>query len=296
MVKVYLKYKVNNDFNPKGWSTASAPYLIFKHVEKHVVKTEEEADIIIYNNNLLSREDIEKMDYHKSKKNIVIYINDDDKPIVVPNNVLLYRVSQNRRSKRKNEHAFPWATPILFKDDQYSTKNKGFDPIYNELSIGFCGAVGNQCSGYKIRNESVNYFKKSDIKTNFLLRKHFIRRFNNNVQKQFREIDFTEVIRNNIFQLAPRGAGNFSLRFFETMAYGRIPVLPLSDNVLPFEDKIDWENVIIMANTFEELESKMKEWYNKGEIFIKEKQVKCKKVWDEYLSMEGFCNQILKDG
>ena len=61
MVKVYLKYKVNNDFNPKGWSTASAPYLIFKHVEKHVVKTEEEADIIIYNNNLLSREDIEKI-------------------------------------------------------------------------------------------------------------------------------------------------------------------------------------------------------------------------------------------
>ena len=78
------------------------------------------------------------------------------------------------------------------------------------------------------------------------------------------------------------------------MAYGRIPVLPLSDNVLPFEDKIDWENVIIIGNTFEELENKMKEWYNKGEIFIKEKQVKCKRVWDEYLSMEGFCNEILK--
>ena len=287
MVKVFLKYKPENKVNPKGWASASAPFLIFKHVEKYLVKTEEDADIIIYNK-LMSREEIKKMDYHKSKKNIVIYTNDDTKPIVVPNNVLLYRVSQNRISKRENEHSFPWATPILFKDDQYSTKNKGFDPIYKELSIGFCGTIS-----HNIRKESIQFFKKSDIKTNFILRKHFIRSFNIKSQKQFREIDFTEVIRNNIFQLAPRGAGNFSLRFFETMAYGRIPVLPLSDNVLPFEDKIDWENVIIMANTFEELESKMKEWYNKGEIFIKEKQVECKRVWDEYLSMEGFCNNIL---
>ena len=92
MVNVYLKYKVINKVNSKGWASASAPYLIFKHVEKYLVKTEEEADIIIYNN-MLSREEIEKIDYHKSKKNIVIYINDDTKPIVVPNNVLLYRVS-----------------------------------------------------------------------------------------------------------------------------------------------------------------------------------------------------------
>lgn len=295
MVKVYFKYKVNNKPNPKGWATASPPYLIYKNMEKNVVDSEEEADIIVYNKHPMKRKEIQEERYSDRKRCIVIWIDDDARPFDLPSNVKLYRVSQNRKNKKENEYSFPWATPILFREDLYSTNNKGFEPIYNELSIGFCGAAGNQCREYKIRNESIKYFKNSDIKSNIIIRKYFIRRFNDKQQKQYRLKDFTDIIRDNIFQLTPRGAGNFSLRFFETMAYGRIPVLPLSDNVLPFEDKIDWENVIIMGNTFEELESKMKEWYNKGEIFIKEKQVQCKRVWNEYLSMEGFCNEILKE-
>ncbi len=36
MVKVYIKYKVDNKPNPKRWVTASPPYLIYKNMEKNV--------------------------------------------------------------------------------------------------------------------------------------------------------------------------------------------------------------------------------------------------------------------
>ena len=100
-------------------------------------------------------------------------------------------------------------------------------------------------------------------------------------------------MKDNIFTLAPRGGGNWSLRLYETMAYGRIPVLYDSNMLLPFDDKIDWKNTIIFGKNCEELEQQIIEWYSKGEDFIKSKQIECRKIWEQYLSMEGFCNHIL---
>jgi hypothetical protein len=43
------------------------------------------------------------------------------------------------------------------------------------------------------------------------------------------------------YSLCVRGAGNWSYRFFETLAAGRIPVLIDTDSVLPGEGSIPWE-------------------------------------------------------
>jgi len=165
----------------------------------------------------------------------------------------------------------------------YSINNKPFELLFNKLSIGFCG-----CDLNPVRKLCIKYFEESNIKTDFIKRHTFIRGFNDQLQNKYRKEDFINNMKNNIFILAPRGAGNWSLRLYETMAYGRIPVLPLTDTVLPFEDKIDWNNTIIMGNTLQELQNKMLEWYNKGEEFIKNKQKLCRQVWNDYLSMEGF--------
>lgn len=45
----------------------------------------------------------------------------------------------------------------------------------------------------------------------------------------------------NDYSLCMRGAGNWSYRFFETLAAGRIPVLIDTDSVLPGEGAIPWE-------------------------------------------------------
>ena len=58
MKKVYLKYPDINDVNSKGWSTASPMHLIAKYVKSHLVNSENDADIIIYNKHPITRDEI----------------------------------------------------------------------------------------------------------------------------------------------------------------------------------------------------------------------------------------------
>ena len=55
----------------------------------------------------------------------------------------------------------------------------------------------------------------------------------------------TEEYYNNLDQsdyiVCIRGGGNFSVRFFETMMVGRIPLFINTDSILPFDNFIDWK-------------------------------------------------------
>lgn len=62
--------------------------------------------------------------------------------------------------------------------------------------------------------------------------------------RQERRIAYLEASSLSISVLCPRGAGSSSLRFFETMALGRIAVVQ-EPFLLPFEDRIDYERFVI---------------------------------------------------
>ena len=47
------------------------------------------------------------------------------------------------------------------------------------------------------------------------------------------------------YVLCVRGAGNFSVRLYETLMCGRIPVFIDTDCLLPFDDEIEWNNHIV---------------------------------------------------
>ena len=46
-------------------------------------------------------------------------------------------------------------------------------------------------------------------------------------------------INGNLFTLCYRGRGNFSVRFYETLMRGRIPIQINSSSIFPYEDEID---------------------------------------------------------
>jgi hypothetical protein len=54
-----------------------------------------------------------------------------------------------------------------------------------------------------------------------------------------------ELFANSKFVLCPRGAGLSSIRFFDAMASGRIPVLIADHTKLPLQNCIDYENLIV---------------------------------------------------
>ena len=70
------------------------------------------------------------------------------------------------------------------------------------------------------------------------------RRLQKEKSKQLQQ-EYFDTINNNAFTVCSRGAGNYSIRFYETLRSGRIPVLLDSDMVLPFEEDIDLPDEII---------------------------------------------------
>lgn len=109
-------------------------------------------------------------------------------------------------------------------------------------------------------------------------------------QKQLRD-EYVEIMQQSDFCLAPKGDGNYSLRFFETLALGRIPVLVDTETVLPFEDKINYDNVIIrvplrdiksigniIANTYMNMTD---------EDFV-QRQHYARKIFEDFLRPEKF--------
>lgn len=61
--------------------------------------------------------------------------------------------------------------------------------------------------------------------------------------------DFIGLLRRSIFTLAPRGTGLTSFRLFEAIHTGSIPVYVWSgDNVLPYEDDIDWHSFCVLVH------------------------------------------------
>jgi hypothetical protein len=63
------------------------------------------------------------------------------------------------------------------------------------------------------------------------------------------ESEFFQNIYENLLTVCIRGFGNYSVRFFQTLAMGRIPVFIESDSVLPFESQIEY-NKMLQSSTF----------------------------------------------
>ena len=76
------------------------------------------------------------------------------------------------------------------------------------------------------------------MKTNFILRDNYI--FN---LDECNKNEFNDNMNDNLFTLCYRGRGNFSVRFYETLMKGRIPIQINSSSIFPYENKIDYSEV-----------------------------------------------------
>jgi len=92
------------------------------------------------------------------------------------------------------------------------------------------------------------------------------------------------------YTLCARGAGNFSYRFYETLAAGRVPLMIDTDCVLPFADKIDWSRhcCIVPERELKNIGSHLLAFHAKlnAETFAKLQSAN-RTLWESYLSPNG---------
>lgn len=69
---------------------------------------------------------------------------------------------------------------------------------------------------------------------------------------------YFDLMDNSKFILCPRGAGLSSIRFFESISLGRIPVVIGNEAKIPLSDHIDWDSLIVrVKDSLEDLDEKI---------------------------------------
>jgi hypothetical protein len=247
---------------------------------------------------------------------VIFFLSDSDQPISIKNTII-FRTSLNRSTKKNNEFAFPaWEENIIEnyfsgelqlrkKEKRPSLGFTGFAPerssirdIYNWAESFFGFKSPNKGSFSDVRSEALKVLLKSDlINTHFLLRAVFWGTQADVLKRKKEKEEFIANMINNDYILCARGGGNFSYRFYETLSCGRIPLFINTDCVLPYDFEINYKNYCVWVEDYE-LSRADKILHNFHETISEENflclQRNCRRLWQNYLSPEGFFSNFYK--
>jgi hypothetical protein len=99
------------------------------------------------------------------------------------------------------------------------------------------------------------------------------------------------------YHLCAKGFENYSYRFYEALSCGRIPVFVDSDMVLPGEDRIDWDRLLVRVaeSEIESIADRLVSHHERiTESDFKQKQNEILNVWREHLRPERFYPELLR--
>ncbi|WP_313113722.1 exostosin domain-containing protein [Aequorivita sediminis] len=260
-------------------------------------------------------------------KKIVIW-NLSDFGIKIPSfeNAIILRRSGYKSKFKHNEYSLPsFITDPLKK---YFNTSKVFLQPYNSIPIiGFCGQANSSLFNAKmeicytvfrnlkyyvglsrlepqqilsttyLRASVLNTFQKSEkIVSNFIFREKYRAGVTKNKETHLTTIEFYNNLKNSDYIVCIRGAGNFSVRFYEALAMGRIPVFINTDCSLPFDDSIDWKKHLVWVEYKDRhlVVQKVLDFHNKlsKQDFL-DLQYSNRQLWEEKLTLGGFFRKFL---
>jgi hypothetical protein len=174
---------------------------------------------------------------------------------------------------------------ILSKRVLFGLKNSFNHPIISN------GAI--------IRRLMITKMKKSCLPNKIIVRKQFSGwAKDNSIERQKSYGEYEKLIRESRFILCPRGDGNQSLRFYEALSAGRVPVLIDSQMKLPLRELIDYSKITITLK----LKDSVKTWdrvINNFESTHRENfndfSKKIFEIYDNYLSHEVFLKSTFEN-
>lgn len=146
------------------------------------------------------------------------------------------------------------------------------------------------------RAKYLKYLQSSSVVlTNFIFRDKYRAGIREEQNKADTTKEFFENIYENPYTFCMRGGGNFSVRFYEALAVGRIPVLLDTDCLLPLESDINWQKhcVIVNESKYRNLPNIISDFHNdlSDEKFLK-LQKSNRELWEEFLTRHNFFKVI----
>lgn len=257
----------------------------------------------------------------------VISQSSGDHGITIPSGIWQFRSN----IYASNNNSFQIASPPFFPDPISTIFGQPGIKIrpYNEIPvIGFCGqSISTPTKRMKdvlrilffntLKSLRLNYFDKhkvmstshlrektlriveqSELRANFIRRAKYRAGANTQEQRNKTTLEYFENQRDSDYIICVRGGGNFSVRFYETLAMGRIPVFINTDCKLPLATNVEWEKhvVWIEEDKLNDIPQKILAFHKKlGADGFKALQQHNRKLWEANLTLGSFYPQALKE-
>lgn len=246
---------------------------------------------------------------------------DIEHPIDIPNSVIL-RVSQYQYSKRPNEITIPFSAEDLL--ESYAGGELLIRKKTKIPSVGFTGWAemslkkriktyakefpitlatlfdekrGAEHKGVLFRARALRALTKHmGIEAHFKTRATYsghIKTIEGTVEDNRRE--FVENILNSDYALCVKGDANSSVRFYEALSLGRIPLFLDTACVLPLEDIIDYRDFCVFVDwrDADRIGDVLADFHAKISIEQFEgMQRKARSVYREYLRIDAFSHML----
>lgn len=251
--------------------------------------SKEECDVIISSRfpvGIYDKKEIQQqIDFYKKEKKLVVIfmISDNESKLTLYPNILLFRTSLRKSKRDWREEVLPYIWECY--NEPLEVLEKTEKPI-----VGFCGSIKKNLGKRLSCIEAIRNNKA--ITTHFILRNEF---WGGKPQDKTLKEEFRVNLKSCHFNLSNRGRGNFSMRFYQVLSMGRIPVLLDTDMLFPFEKEINWNNYCITAKNEIQLSAAISNWWqNKTEEEVITAQKGCYDLFQKYFTEKTFANKAME--
>ena len=294
-------------------------------------ETPEDADILIlpltwnyyFENGIINEAYKVIRHYEKHSKPIITWVSGDYTHKIKEGSFFILQHNLYKSRQKLNEFAYP----VIIRDpfDYIKTFGLTISSEKSKDSVSFCGTANRTVfdqyenflkeiffkikkrysrpylnlnmpiSGMMLREKLLKAIvQNTHLTTKIIVRKS---KEGNFIPRHRYKFEYWNNMLSSPFTLCIRGNGNFSVRFYETLALGRIPILYNTDCVLPLEKHISWSNHCIVLK-----DKDPKKFAKSVELMIKamnykeiiEMQIANRKLWINMLSFGGFYYSFTK--
>ncbi len=165
-----------------------------------------------------------------------------------------------------------------------------------EYRLGFSNWEPPPFETTSFRARVLKAFERPGIQTNYLARRQYqAGKASQLSTHSLEKLDFVNNILDSDYTLCMRGGGNYSVRFYETLSLGRIPIFIDSDCLLPFQDEIDYRAAFpwIDMNDLPRAAEILLDFHSKltQEDFAT-LQATCRYLWLKHMTADGFYRDL----
>ncbi len=245
-----------------------------------------------------------------AKERTLIILNTSDFISKIKNieNVIYFRPFLNPGEHSPNTIIIPYEIEPMFTartfNPEFNISFMGYFPriisrrLFYALKTSFSHPI--KGNGSIVRKLMARKIKKTNLPITLVKRNSFSGwKRDNSTNTLNRRTEYFNLVRGSRYIICPRGDGNQSLRFYETLSAGRVPILIDTKIKLPLEGHLDYSKITITLKLYDSFENWRKKILDFESLF---KGAKFKKLsqaisefYDQNLSMYNFYKNLFID-